>query len=102
VRPRRGRPLAEVLLELCLGGPLVKTAVTVAHETLRALHREARTQPGRQWRLTVNPDVAAALANGAAAALRVLEQRFGRAIAIETHPGLDRLQFQIAATGRRG
>lgn len=96
VRPRRGRPLAEALLERRPGGPLVKTAVTVAHEALRALRREARTQPGRHWRLTVNPDVAAALAGDATAALRALEQRFGRAIAIAADPSLDRVRFQIA------
>jgi len=96
VRPRRGRPLAEVLLEPRQGGPLVKTAVTVAHEALRALRREARTQPGLSWRLTIAPIVAAALAGGAATALHVLEQRFGREIAIEADPNLDRDRFQIA------
>ena len=96
VRPRRGRPLAEAMLEPSPGGPLVKTAVTVAHEALHALRREARAQPGRRWRLTVNPDVAAALAGGAATALRGLEQRFGREIVIEVDPGLDRVRFQIA------
>ena len=96
VRPRRGPPLAELLLEPQPWGPLVKTAVTVAHEALRALHREARTQPGRQWRLTVNPDVAAVLANGAAAALRALEHRFGRSVVIETDACLNRDRFQIA------
>ena len=102
VRPRRGRPLAEALLEPRSGGPLIKTAVTVAHEALRALRHEARIQPGHRWRLTVNPDVAAALAGGAAAALRALEERFGREIATEADPNLDRLRFQIAATGHRG
>ena len=102
VRPRRGRPLAEALLEPRSGGPLIKTAVTVAHEALRALRHEARTQPGRHWRLTVNPDVAAALAGGATAALSALEQRFGREIAIEVDPSLDRDRFQIAGTGHRG
>jgi len=102
VRPRRGRPLAEALLEPRSGGPLIKTAVTVAHEALRALRHEARIQPGQRWRLTVNPDVAAALAGGAAAALRALEERFGREIATEADPNLDRLRFQIAATGHRG
>jgi ribonuclease G len=96
VRPRRGRPLAEALLEPRSGGPLIKTAVTVAHEALRALRHEARIQPGPRWRLTVHPDVAAALAGGAAAALRALEQRFGRAVAIEADPRLDRVRFQIA------
>jgi ribonuclease G len=102
VRPRRGRPLAEALLEPRSGGPLIKTAVTVAHEALRALRHEARIQPGQRWRLTVNPDVAAALAGGAAAALRALEERFGREIATKADPNLDRLRFQIAATGHRG
>jgi Ribonuclease G/E len=68
----------------------------MAHEVLRALRREARAQPGRQWRLTVNPDVAAALAGVAAAALRALEERFGRTIAIESDSSLRRDGFQIA------
>jgi ribonuclease G len=96
VRPRRGRPLAEALLEPGPWGPLVKSAVTVAHEALHALRHEAQTQPGRHWSLTVNPDVAAALAGGVKAALRGLEQRFGREIVIEADPGLDRVRFQIA------
>jgi Rne/Rng family ribonuclease len=95
VRPRRGRPLAEALLKPRPGGALVKTAVTIAHEVLHALRREARAQPGRRWHLTVNPDVAAALAGVAAAALRAIEERFGRAIAIETDPSLGRDRFQI-------
>ena len=102
VRPRRGRPLLEALFEPHPAGPFLKTAITVAHEALRALRREAGTQPGRRWRLTVNPDVAAALEDGATAALRALEERFGRSIAIEADPGLDRARFQIAGTGHRG
>jgi ribonuclease G len=97
VRPRRGRPLAEALLEPRSGGVLVKTAVTVAHEALRALRRAARAQPGRRWRLTVAPDIAAALAGAAADAVRQAEQRFARNIAIETDPGYERERFQISA-----
>jgi ribonuclease G len=96
VRPRRTRPLAEALLELAAGGPLVRTAVTVALEALRALRREARAQPGRRWRLVVAPEVAAALAGGAAAARCHLEQRLGREIAVAPDPRLDRAGFQIA------
>jgi len=96
VRPRRGRPLAEALLEPRPGGALVKTPVTVAYVALRALRREARRQPGRQWRLIVAPDVAAALAGGAARAVQEAERRFARKIAIETDPGYDRERFQIA------
>jgi Ribonuclease G/E len=96
VRPHRGRPPAEAMIEPRSSGPLVKIEVAVAHGALHALRREARTQPGRHWSLTVNPDVAAALADGVKAALRALEQRFGNAIVIEADPGLDRVRFQIA------
>jgi ribonuclease G len=95
-RPRRGRPLAEALLERRPDGALIKTAVTVAHEALWAWRRETRAQPGRQWRLTVAPDVATALADNAAAAVQETEQRFARKIAIAADPGYPREQFQIA------
>jgi ribonuclease G len=95
VRPRRGRPLAEALLEPHPGGALVKTAVAVAHEALRALRREARAQPGQQWRLIVVPEVAAALAGSAAPAMQDAERRFARKIVIEADPGYDRERFQI-------
>jgi ribonuclease G len=94
VRPRRLRPLAEVLLEAC--GRPTKTAVTVAHEALRRLRREERAQPGRHWRLTVAPDVAAALAGPAASALAAFEQRSGRKTAVAADPSLERGQFQIS------
>jgi ribonuclease G len=96
VRPRRGRPLAEAMLELRSGGTLVKTAVTVAHEALRDLRRTGRAQPGRQWRLTVAPDVAAALAGPVADAARQAERRFARTLAIAADPGCDRERFQIS------
>jgi ribonuclease G len=97
VRPRRGRPLAGSLLEPRSGGALVKTAVTVAHEALRALRRAARAQPGPRWRVTVAPDVAAALAGAAADAVRQAEQRFASRIAIEADSGCNRERFQISA-----
>jgi ribonuclease G len=95
VRPRRRRSLIEALLEPRSGGPLVKTAITVAHEALRALRREARAQPGRSWRLIIAPDVAAAFSIDTAAALHALEDRFGRKIAIEADSSTDRERFQI-------
>ncbi len=96
VRPRRLRPLAEALLEPAAGGTHVKTAITVAFEALRGLRREARAQPGRRWRLIVAPEVAMALAGGAAAARRHLEQRLGQEIAVAADPQLGRAGFQIA------
>ena len=96
VRPRRLRPLAEVLLEAPSCGRPTKTAVTVAHEALRRLRREERAQPGHLWRLTVAADVATALAGPAASALAAFEQRSGRKIAIAADPSLERGQFQIS------
>jgi ribonuclease G len=80
VRPRRGRPLAEALLEPGRGS--IKTAVTLAHEALHALRGEARAQPVYGWSLRVAPEVAGALAGPAAGALRALEVRLARKIAV--------------------
>jgi Ribonuclease G/E len=96
VRRRRTRPLTDSLLEPAPGGAFVKTVVTVAHEALRALRREAQGQPGHAWRLTVAPAVAAGLAGEVASAVRALEDRFGRPIAITADGALGRDRFQIA------
>ena len=96
VRPRRGRPLAEALLEPRDGSALAKTPVTVAYEALRALRREARAQPGGRWRLTVAPNVAAALATGVRAAAQETERRFAREIAIEAESAIAREQYRIS------
>ena len=82
VRPRRGRSLSDVLLEPAAGGLRQKRPVTIAHEALRALLREARARPGADWRLAAGSAVAAALADIAGGALRVLEERLGRQIEI--------------------
>jgi ribonuclease G len=96
VRPRRARPVAEALLERHPGGSFVKTPITMAYEVLRALRREAWARPGRQWRLTVAPDVATALTRDAAFAMQDAEKRFAWKIAIEPDPGYRREQFQIS------
>jgi Rne/Rng family ribonuclease len=96
VRPRRGRPLAEALLESRPGGALIKTVIAAAFDALRALRRAARAQPGCRWRLTVAPDVASALAGASSDALRALQERFGREIIIIADSALERERFQIA------
>jgi ribonuclease G len=96
VRPRRGRPLAEALLERRPGGALGKSALTVAHEVLRTLRREARAQPGRQWRLRVAPDVERELTGRAVAAVQYAEQRFARGVVIEADASCERERFQIS------
>lgn len=95
VRPRRGRPLADLLLEPVPGGGLIKTAATVALEALRALARSARRQPATNWRLVVAPAVAEALRGTAAAGLRALEARLGRSIATAVEPHRMRERVEI-------
>ena len=95
-RRRSRRPLAETLLDPEAGLPR-KSALTVAFEALRALRREARAAPGRQWRLIVAPDIASALTGAAAGGLHGLEGRFGQKIAIEADPARRREQFEIVA-----
>ncbi|HYM73030.1 MAG TPA: ribonuclease E/G [Stellaceae bacterium] len=82
VRPRRGRSLGDALFELDAGAARAKRAVTVAHEALRRLQREARADPAANWRLSVPQAVEAALRGPAARGLHALETRLGRRIAI--------------------
>lgn len=92
VRPRRGRSLSDAMLT---PGTPAKTPVTLAHEALRRLQREARANLAATWRLTAAPAIAAALRGPAAAASRALETRLGRPIEIVTEPGRD--GFDIGA-----
>lgn len=94
VRPRRGRPLSEALLEPVPPGARRKQPLALAHEALRLLSREARLRPGAKWRLRASPPVTAALCGPAAPALRDLEQRLGRRVEIVDDPGVE--GFDIA------
>ena len=94
VRPRRGRPLSEAMLE---PGSIGKSGAALAFEALRLLQREARARPAANWRLVVAPAVEAALRGPAAAGLRVLESRLGRHIALVTEPGRKKAAFDIVA-----
>ncbi|MBV9552556.1 MAG: ribonuclease E/G [Alphaproteobacteria bacterium] len=91
LRPRRGRPLADALLE---PASRTKRPVALAHEALRRLQHEARANPAARWRLSVPQTVAAALRGPAASALRVLETRLGRRVEIIVAAGTD--GFDIA------
>jgi ribonuclease G len=81
MRPRRGRSLADAMLDRA---SRAKQPVAVAHEALRRVLREARANPASNWRLAVPREVEAALRGPAGAALKALESRLGRRIAIET------------------
>jgi ribonuclease G len=94
VRPRRGRPLSETMLE---PGSIGKSSAALAFEVLLLLQREARARPAANWRLVVAPAVEAALRGPAAAGLRALETRLGRDIAIAAEPGREKAAFDIVA-----
>jgi len=93
VRPRRGRPLGEAMLE---PGSLRKTPVASAFEALRAVQREARANPAANWRLAVTAVVETALQGLAASPLKSLEERLGRRIAIEAKAESDARPFDIS------
>jgi Ribonuclease G/E len=92
VRPRRGRPLSEAMLEPHGAN---KSAAALAFEALRRLYREARAAPAANWRLVAAPAVAAALHGPASVALRALEARLGRRVAVVVGGGGDISPFDI-------
>jgi len=92
VRPRRGRSISDAML---VPGSAAKAPLTLAYEALRRLQCEARANPAANWRLTVVAEIEAALRGPAAAALKALETRLARQIAIVTEPGSD--GFEIRA-----
>ncbi|MFI4948125.1 MAG: ribonuclease E/G [Alphaproteobacteria bacterium] len=94
VRPRRLRPLSDAMLE---PRTTQKSAVALAFEALRALAREARAHPAANWRLVVVPAVVAALSGPAAGALRALETRLGRKVAVVAADGGDISPFDTVA-----
>lgn len=79
VRPRRGRSLAEAMLE---PGAARKNAAALAFEALRRLAAEARASPAADWAISAAPRVEAVLRGLAGPALRALETRLGRRVAI--------------------
>ena len=58
VRPRRGCPLSEAMLEPQGFG---KSSLALAFEALRLVQREARANPAADWLLVVSPAIEAAL-----------------------------------------
>jgi ribonuclease G len=94
VRPRRGRSVADAMLE---PGLPHKSATTLAFEALRMVMREARANPAADWRIATLPSIGAVLRGQAAPAFGELETRLGRRIAIATvaDPGVH--PFDIVA-----
>lgn len=98
MRKRRHPPLGEILFEHAPGGGLIKTALTVALDSLQAAAREADAAAGQALTLFVHPTVAAALTDGdAAPARRDLEARLGRPLSVVAEPARRRDTFIVQA-----
>jgi ribonuclease G len=91
MRPRRGRSLADAMLE---PDSRALKPVALAYEALRRVAREARANPAVNWRINASEAVAEGLRGPAAAALKTLETRLGRRLQIEVGAGVQ--GFDIA------
>jgi Ribonuclease G/E len=85
--PRRRRSVAERLLDAD-GRP---TSLTLALRLVRAVEREAGTDPGARIVATAAPDVATA----ASPYLKALTDRFGARLQLAADPGRDREAFEV-------
>jgi ribonuclease G len=94
-RPRRRAPLHEIVFERTAHGGYIRSALTVALEALAAVACRVAAEPARAPELRVHPAVAAILAGEAAPALKALETRIGRKLAVVAEPARARETFDI-------
>ena len=98
-RERRHASLSQVLLEecpTCNATGLLRSAETVALESLRRVLAEDRAGPEAPLRLTAAPTVIEALRGPAGAALGEVEELLGRPLELETDGELESGQFDVA------
>jgi ribonuclease G len=95
VRESIGRTLCEPC-SYCEGNGYVKARLTVIYEILRELHREMTDLPAGQITLLAHPEIAGLLVDEERIGLDALEERYGRAVAINPRPGFHIEQFEIA------
>lgn len=94
VRESIGRSLCSPC-PYCEGKGYVKDEITIIYEILRDLHREMADLPAGDITLLAHPNVADMLVDEERGGLDALEQRFGRAVAINSRPGFHIEQFEI-------
>lgn len=70
--------------------------MTIIYEVLRELHREMADLPAGHITLLAHPEIADLLVDEERCGLDELEQRYGRAVAINSRPGFHIEQFEIA------
>ncbi|MCX7356011.1 MAG: Rne/Rng family ribonuclease [Alphaproteobacteria bacterium] len=93
---RRGREsLAEILCEPTAPDAVVRTALTVALEALRAARRSAAAVPGRTLTLLAAPEIVETLKAEAAMARATLEGTLGRPLVLQARADLDRESYEI-------
>lgn len=93
---RRGREsLAEVLCEPFAPDAVVRTALTVALEALRAARRSAAAAPGRTLTLLAAPEIVETLKAEAAQARATLEGTLGRPLGLQARADMDREAYEI-------
>jgi ribonuclease G len=93
---RRGREsLAEILCEPFAPDAMLRTALTVALEALRAARRSANAAPGRALTLLAASEVVETLRAEAAGSREALEGALGRPLLLQARADFDRESYEI-------
>jgi len=103
-RDRQRDTLSRVLggpCQACAGLGWVKSHLTLAHEAVRALSRQAAAVPGTGLRLAAAPDIIAALEGPGRSALDWISERLGGALVLEAGPNRPHHAFEITPSGDR-
>ncbi|MCK5913240.1 MAG: Rne/Rng family ribonuclease [Desulfuromusa sp.] len=95
VRESIGRTLCEPC-QYCEGRGYVKGKLTIIYEILRELHREMSGLADGHVTLLAHPEITGLLIDEERCGVDELEQRYGRAVSINSRPGFHIEQFEIA------
>lgn len=79
----------------CEGKGHIKSLVTISHDVLREVRRQAGRLPGERIVVCVHPEVADLLASTESEYIIDLERRFNRDIVVKARPGFHVEQFEI-------
>jgi len=97
-RKRTRESLAHVLCEpcpICAGRGEIKTAVTVCHEILREILREARAYPAKEFRVLAAQSVIDRFSEEESAAVAMLSDFIRRPISLQVESGYTQEQYDI-------
>jgi ribonuclease G len=97
-RKRTRESLAHVLCEpcpTCQGRGAVKTAVTVCHQILREILREARAYPAKEFRVLAAQSVIDRFSEEESAAVAMLSDFIRRPISLQVESGYTQEQYDV-------